>query len=507
VEIGKRDILDHGSLDLASFGRNISFMAFDLADIYTSGRNSHKTLWQQLLSESLELVRSGVVRPCHPIETFPASRVSDAFKYFTLGTRIGKVAVSFEDESDEIELLPSRYETRFDPQKTYLMVGCLGGLGRSISRWMILCGARRFVFLGRSGLDKQAARDLVEDLQNMGAKVDVVRGDVGNYQDVEEMIEAAKKVIGGVVQAAMGLGESLWADMLGTNWADSIRPKVQGTWNLHHALRKNGRDRELEFFLMTSSICGTVGVATESNYCASNAFLDAFARYRTSLGLPAISIGFGSISEVGYLHEHQEIENLMKRRGVYSIDENEFLQIMDQALMSGNSKSSQARYDKLSTSHLLTGIEFIGLQEQRELGFEGDLFVLSDPRAAVYTAAFARDSQKSDAVIQWNNHQLPEEVRKALQNESTTTLLDAITNIVCRKMSNLILLPMEKLQVEKALGEYGLDSMLASEFRTFIFRIFEVDVPFLTVLDKTSSVRSISRLIADQLEERLDSKV
>jgi hypothetical protein len=372
---------------------------------------------------------------------------------------------------------------------------------------MMLCGARSFVFLGRSGLDKEAARDLVEDLQNMGAYVDVVRGDVGNYHHVEDMVGAAKNVIGGVVQAAMGLGESLWADMSGANWTDSIRPKVQGTWNLHNALRKNGRDKELEFFLMTSSICGTVGVATESNYCASNAFLDAFARFRTSLGLPAISIGFGSISEVGYLHEHQEIEKLMKRRGVYSIDENEFLQIIDQALISGNTKSSQARYDKLSTSHLLTGIEFIGLQEQRELGFEGDLFVLSDPRATVYTAAFARDSQKSDAIMQWNNHQLPEEVRKALQNQSTTTLLDAITNIVCRKMSNLILLPVEKLQAEKALGEYGLDSMLASEFRTFIFRIFEVDVPFMTVLDKVSSVRSISRLIADQLEERLDSKV
>ncbi|KAF2660918.1 KR-domain-containing protein, partial [Lophiostoma macrostomum CBS 122681] len=283
----------------------------------------------------------------------------------------------------------------------------------------------------------------------------------------------------------------LWASMSGENWADSIRSKVQGTWNLHNALRKERRDSELEFFLMTSSICGTVGVATESNYCASNAFLDAFARYRTSLGLPAISIGFGSISEVGYLHEHKEIEKLMKRRGVHSIDENEFLQIMDQAL----------------TAHLLTGIEFIGLQEQRELGFEGDLFVLSDPRAGVYTAAFARDAQKSDAIIEWNTHQLPEEVGKALQNESTTTLLDAVTNIVCRKMSNLILLPVEKLQVEKALGEYGLDSMLASEFRTFIFRIFEVDVPFMTVLDKVSSVRSISCLIAVQLEMRLGTKV
>lgn len=89
------------------------------------------------------------------------------------------------------------------------MVGCLGGLGRSISRWMASRGARNFVFLGRSGTDKPESQALVEDLVRNGAAVTVVRGDVSSYHDVKAAFSRASAPIGGVVQAAMGLDVSL----------------------------------------------------------------------------------------------------------------------------------------------------------------------------------------------------------------------------------------------------------------------------------------------------------
>src|ERR1700754_4208317 len=102
--------------------------------------------------------------------------------------------------------------------------------------------------------------------------------------------------------------------MSNADWHTSIQPKLTGTWNLHHAIQ--GKDDELEFFFMTSSISGSVGTATEANYCAANYFLDVFARYRRSLGLPANAIGLGMISEVGYLHENPDIEALLLRKGI-----------------------------------------------------------------------------------------------------------------------------------------------------------------------------------------------
>jgi hypothetical protein len=61
-------------------------------------------------------------------------------------------------------------------------------------------------------------------------------------------------------------------------WHTGIDPKVQGTWNIHNAIK--GKDSELNFFLMSSSMSRSVGTATESSYCAANYFLDVFARYR-----------------------------------------------------------------------------------------------------------------------------------------------------------------------------------------------------------------------------------
>lgn len=93
----------------------------------------------------------------------------------------------------------------FHSDKFYFLVGCLGGLGRSISKWMFERGARKFVFLGRSGADKAPAQRLVEDLQLLGAHITVARGDVGVYSDVIKAVEGVEGPLGGVVQAAMGL--------------------------------------------------------------------------------------------------------------------------------------------------------------------------------------------------------------------------------------------------------------------------------------------------------------
>ena len=121
----------------------------------------------------------------------------------------------------------------------------------------------------------------------------------------------------------MSLQEALFINMTHAAWHKAIQPKFQGTWNIHNALE--GREDRLDFFLLTSSVSGSVGTATESNYYAANAFLDAFARYRRNQGKKACSIGLDMISEVGYLHENPDIEGLLLRKGIQALIEREFL--------------------------------------------------------------------------------------------------------------------------------------------------------------------------------------
>lgn len=66
-------------------------------------------------------------------------------------------------------------------------------------------GARKFVFLSRSGTDRIPAKDHIESLERSGAEVIVSRGNVSEFEDVKRTIGQIRHPIGGVVQAAMGL--------------------------------------------------------------------------------------------------------------------------------------------------------------------------------------------------------------------------------------------------------------------------------------------------------------
>ena len=147
----------------------------------------------------------------------------------------------------------------------------------------------------------------------------------------------------------------------------------------------------------------------------------------------------------------------------------------------------------------------MGLKQQRDQGFEGDNHVLADRRASLFAAAFARSKNAANGANAAAGDGLPEIVAQALRNGSSASVCDVVPTIVTKKISNLILLPVEQLEPERHLGDFGLDSMLAAEFRTFIFRTLEVDVPFMTLLAKSTTVNDLAQLIADGLGEKAGS--
>ena len=285
-----------------------------------------------------------------------------------------------------------------------------------------------------------------------------------------------------------------------TDWMTSINPKVHGTWNLHNALSKNDLDRDLDFFLLTSSISGSVGTATEGNYCAANAFQDSFAAYRRGLGLTATALGLGMISEVGYLAEHPEIEQLLLRRGLQPIPEEELLDIVDIALSSEMRRGATGASEWTNEAHILTGMEASGFRAQRLQGFEGTSHVMTDPRFALLARALMGSSASSAHSHSTTDAHLPPEIITALQ--ANTPLLDAVLALISQKMSHLILLPVEKVDPAKRLAAFGMDSMLAAEFRTWAFQAMRVDVSFLMLLSRDATVMDVARHVAEGIEAK-----
>ena len=81
-------------------------------------------------------------------------------------------------------------------------------------------------------------------------------------------------------------------------YEDAVRPKVQGTLNLHQQLSP----ASLDFFILLSSCAGIIGNDGQANYASACTFQDAFARYCTRLGKPTRSLDLGMIEGAGYVH-------------------------------------------------------------------------------------------------------------------------------------------------------------------------------------------------------------
>jgi len=92
---------------------------------------------------------------------------------------------------------------------SYVVAGALGGLGRSISRWLVERGARNLILLSRSTFRANAeASRLLKDFVEAGVKVECVSCDVADLSVLEKIINNCKITmppVAGCIQAAMVL--------------------------------------------------------------------------------------------------------------------------------------------------------------------------------------------------------------------------------------------------------------------------------------------------------------
>ncbi|KAI3340056.1 putative polyketide synthase [Ustulina deusta] len=496
IEIGKKDIFDGGRLDMSTFRRSVSFISFDLFDLMDAGQEHGRNVWRSLLETTLNMFRERVIKAIEPRRVFDISEITQAFRFFAQPSRIGKVAVSMDNPGSMIELLPTKFDSKFDHRKSYIMVGCFGGIGTSITKWMVSLGARNFVFLSRSGRSKQSATNLVADLEAAGCRVEVVAGDVSQVDDVRKAFKCATSEIGGIVHASMSVRAIHWESLTCEDWHYGIQAKVQGTRNLHEALAQ-GHENALDFFLLISSISGTIGSPTEPSYCAANAYMDSFARFRRAQGRKAVSLALGVITEVGYLHEHPQMEAVYRRRGLQASNEEELLHLVDLAIAYPDSDGAPSR-DSLMNGHLLTGLEMQVAKAQAmdpsSMAFE---ILFQDPRAGLLKASYDRDMKDARTAASLSKSQLPQQVREAVLNGES--IQSAVCKALVAKFSSIMMMHPDQLRHDQPLANFGLDSMLAAEFRTFVFQALQVDIPFMTLLSKNATMDSIVAIVVEQM--------
>ena len=205
----------------------------------------------------------------------------------------------------KIVLTASPLETgRLRADRTYLVTGGLGGIGCVVAEWLADRGAGAVVLNGRRAPDPEAEQ-VIAALRSRGVTVEVELADVTDAAALDAMLARMDRdlpPLGGVVHSVGVLSDAALGNQTWERFETVLWPKMLGAWHLHRATM----DRDLDLFVLFSSIAGVMGNPGQANHAAANAFLDQLAAHRRSLGLAGQAIAWGAWSGLGEAEEQRE---------------------------------------------------------------------------------------------------------------------------------------------------------------------------------------------------------
>ncbi|XP_055691897.1 fatty acid synthase-like [Lutzomyia longipalpis] len=305
IEIGKFDIANNTALGTSVFLKNTSFHGVFLDYIWSWDDETTDTVLQ-LMRDGIE---SGAVRPL-PITVFGKEQVEEAFRYMASGKHIGKVVLKIREEEEEnqvipaLNLIPAMPRTYMYSEKTYVVVGGLGGLGLELINWLISRGAKNIVASSRNGIQTGYQSLMERRWKKKGVNFVVDKSDVTTKEGTEQLLKQAIKLgpVGGIFNLAAVLHDALFDDQQEGNFQKVCLPKINATKCLDAASRS--LCPSLDYFICFSSVsCGRGNIA-QTNYGMANSAMERICEARQAAGYPATAIQWGAVGDTGLIIEH-----------------------------------------------------------------------------------------------------------------------------------------------------------------------------------------------------------
>ncbi len=139
----------------------------------------------------------------------------------------------------------------------------------------------------------------LKEIEKLGSEVEVISADVTNEEDMKAVLSIINERFGdldGIIHTAGILGQGMIYRKTIEETEAVLGPKVKGTLLLQDLVK----DKEVDFMILCSSLSSILPLIGQVDYCASNAFLDAFAFYNTyQKNIFTVTIDWGFWQELG----------------------------------------------------------------------------------------------------------------------------------------------------------------------------------------------------------------
>lgn len=474
---------------------NISFHKFDLFALISKRPKVFAKAW----AEVFNLHISGQLGMC------PASLVRDErlehldqlWENMSVAPGRHMNTVSFTDCSlVRVGTNPLK-AALLDPTATYVLVGGIGGLGKAVAGLMADRGARYLLFLSRSGAKTPEDLDFLHSLTQRGVMAKALLVDICQEDALRHALTTADMPhIKGVVQCAAVIADAVWETMTYDEWTASTRPKMIGSWNLHNVLPQT-----MDFFIFLSSASGVIGNRGQANYAAGNCFQDALARHRASLGMKnSVSIDLGPVMGAGMLENDEKTLAILKASGFFMVMLEDFLFLVERVMSGGGGNTDTLNIP----AQVVTGVGTGGLIMQNEVSdpywSETKMFEILNriDLAQVPTDSRSVTPNQSSSFGSHSSQSSGRSLATALKHadgleEATEVILKGCIDYLSVSLS----MSADDMDADKSLTAYGVDSLVTSSFRNWIFKNVGIKITDMEVIG-AASIMELARSIAEK---------
>ena len=465
IELGKSDAGQNRRIGLAQFQNNISYFAVDIDKLATE----RPAFVGGLLNELMQLFADGRLTPA-PTLTAPLARARAHFETMAHAGHTGKIV--FQIGAEPVSVLEQAAAALpIAADKTHLVIGGLKGFGLEAARWLASRGARHLALASRSGVPAAAEEPALRDLSRI-AGVRLLALDVAGRDDVARSLAglaADMPPLGGVIHCANVYEDAPVAGTTADMFLRAMAPKAGGAMNLHAACA----GMNLDFFILFSSISSVTGNPGQAGYCAANAFLDAFAHWRRSRGLPGLAINWGPMAAAGYVARNSAVEAHLRRIGYDLLLPGKAFEHLEACLRmdAGQAVAADIRWPDWARHHPIG----------------------ASPRFSAL--AGTPESSQAAAGGATPDHSFSQRLAQAAPDERRALIAAHIT----RQTAEVLGWDAGKpLDPDRGFFELGMDSMLSLELRNRLQRSFSRPLPA-TLVFKHPSIASLADYFAAEL--------